>query len=111
MADFAIYHWAPTERRNRILHDGLKPGSWSRDRLWRPPFICFALDPLTGWRLSGGLDRDNTIGSWDLWQGWTGDVDGYEEIHYDNGAVKEIRIYQRIWKRDLWLVATRVTNA
>ena len=47
---FALYHWAPTSRRGQISRYGLRPGSLSSDRLWRPPFVCLADGPRAAWQ-------------------------------------------------------------
>lgn len=107
-----LYHWSPVVRRPAITRRGLVPGSWSTDRLWRPPYVCFSGDPALAWQLSGATPRGREVAAWDLWQTWSDVPDGYEEItdtYADTGRtyVKEIRVYQRIYKRDLWWVATR----
>jgi hypothetical protein len=45
-----------------------------------------------------------------LW--WTSSdaVGDYETIPFDNGNVREYRVYHRIFKRDLWLVGTRINE-
>lgn len=105
-----FYHWSRTERRPQVLHDGFKPGSWSRDRVWKPPYICFADNPALAWSLSGALDASGL--SWDLWMTWSDAVTGYEVLFFDglaNQVPKEYRVYERIHKRKIWLVGTRQT--
>jgi hypothetical protein len=107
---FMMYHWSPTERRNQINRRGFVPGSWSVDRVWRPPVICFSDNPSLAWALSGQIHTEVPI--WDLWAVWSDVPTGYEEIwdHYpDTGRpyIKEYRVYERIFKRDIWYVATR----
>lgn len=109
---FPLFHWSPTSRRARIVHRGMMPGSWSTDRLWKPPLVCFARDPEMAWDLSAGTPRGQLIDSWDLWVMWSDVPSGYEEIvdHWpDTGVqyVKEYRIYERIFKKDLWFAGTR----
>lgn len=109
---FPLFHWSPTTNRQRIQHDGFKPSSWSIDREWRPPYICFADDPWMAWRLSGDVHPE--IASWDLWQTWSNVPSGMEAIYdtrRDNGEpyVKEWRVYERIYKRSVWYVASRGT--
>ena len=99
------YHWAPATRRSQINRYGLRPSMLSIDRAWRPPFFCVSLDPRTAWTLSGHYHPE--IAAWDLWQVWLGGCRGYEHLFYDNGDVKEIRVYERVWKRDVWLVGQR----
>jgi hypothetical protein len=105
---FAMYHWAPTSRRKQINRYGLRPGSLSSDRLWKPPYVCFADGPQQAWRLIGRFRP--TILEWDLW--WTANdcVGGYEIIFDDTGQAREYRVYNRIFKRDLWLVGTRLNE-
>jgi hypothetical protein len=103
------YHWAPTERRERIKKVGLVPGQWSRDRLWKPPYICLSARPSLAWSLSGGMNYKNDHKNWDLWEVWTHEQSGYEELYFDDDTtdVKEIRVYERIFKRNVWYVASR----
>lgn len=101
------FHWAPSSRRNSINKEGLVPGRWSTDKLWRPPYVCLADTPRLAWSLSGEMPRGRQIASWDLWEVWVGEQTGYETIPFDSGATKEIRVYERIYKRNVWLVATR----
>lgn len=108
---FPLFHWSPIDRRPRILHDGLKPSSLSRDGAWRPPFVCFCADPEMAWGLSGGIPGNPSTG-WDLWMMLSDVPSGYEEIrntYPDTGReyVQEVRVYERIWKRDLWWVGSR----
>ena len=107
---FPLFHWAPTARRKQITRYGLRPSMWSRDRAWRPPYVCFSADPEMAWGLSGMMDPD--VSSWDLWLMLSDVPSGYEEIwNTVRGTgeqyVQEVRVYERIWKRDLWYVATR----
>lgn len=83
------------------------PGQWSRDKLWRPPYVCLAPSPHIGWGLSGGMGYDADATTWDLWEVWVGEQTGYEEIYYDSGRLKEIRVYERIYKRNLWWIGMR----
>ena len=99
-----FYHWALKERRKRIERVGLVPGNWSRDRLWKPPYVCLAPFPELAWNLSGALDKSPKV--WDLWQVWVGEQSGYEELLFDNGNLKEIRVYERIYKRNIWYVGS-----
>ena len=105
-----LFHWAPTSRRKGIERLGLVPGSWSRDRVWKPPYVCFSGSPSLAWALSGAIGQTEAITSWDLWQVWSDRLDGYEVLVFDDDPdeVKEFRVYHRIYKRDIWYVATRV---
>lgn len=103
-----FFHWSPIERRPGILRRGLLPGQWSRDRLWRPPYVCLSDRPSLAWGLSGGMDREDGPVAYDLWQVDLSEVSGYEEIYDDRyGTVKEVRVYERIYKRNLFYLATR----
>jgi hypothetical protein len=109
---FQLYHWSPTTRRPSILRRGLVPGSWSTDRLWRPPHVCFSDNPQMAWNLSGLTARGREVPAWDLWMMSSDVPAGYEEIldtYPDTGRayVKEYRVYERVFKRDLWWVASR----
>ena len=108
MLQMLLFHWSPTDRRDRINHDGFQPGQWSTDRLWRPPFVCFSTSPSLAWTLSGDTLRGRRVESWDLWQTWSDRLEGYEVIPFDDGSPKEYRVYHRIYKRDVWYVATRL---
>lgn len=103
-----LFHWAPRERRPQIVRHGLRPGMWSRDRLWRPPHVCLAPSPHVGWVLSGR--NAPQIPEWDLWEVWTGSIRAWEVLTFDgspSGHVSEFRVFERIYKRSLTLVATR----
>lgn len=100
-----LYHWSPTERRKGIERFGLVPGKLSTDRLWRPPYVALAPSPAEAWQMSGDTARGAAVASWDLWQVWL-NVPG-EAIPYDDGSMREMRVYERVYKRDVWLVATR----
>lgn len=107
MAEDIFFHWAPTERRRSIVRSGLLPNSHSTDRLWRPPYICLADSPRLAWELSGKMHRGKEHKEWDLWEVWTHEQAGYEQLYFDSGALKEIRVYERIYKRNVWLVGSR----
>lgn len=110
--DLILYHWSPTRNRDRIRHDGLKPGVKSLQGDWRPPYVCFSDDPNLAWILSGAMWPE--IKEWDLWMCHvpTSDIEHYELIldtYRDTGRhyVKEYRVYSRVYKRDLIYLATR----
>lgn len=109
---FPLFHWSPSSRRRRIIRSGLVPGSWSTDRLWRPPYVCFSDDPEMAWGLSALTPRGRSTDHWDLWMMLSSVPAGYEEIsntYRDTGReyVQEYRVYERVWKRDLWYVGSR----
>lgn len=116
------YHWSPTARRKRINKVGLMPNMLSTDGLWKPPYICLASTPSLAWGLSGWMGRPPHIAEWDLWQVYTGEQTGFEVLYFDGertntqgerlfffdqNNVKEIRVYERIYKRNVWYVASR----
>lgn len=116
---FALYHWSPVARRKQITRYGFRPSSRSVAGDWKPPYVCFSADPQLAWNLSGRFHPE--VSDWDLWMVWSDDVEtGWEIIPFDyidwettDKALvpKEYRIYERIWKRDVWLVATRTVGA
>ena len=101
----ALYHWAPTERRKSIIRYGLRPNMLSADRLWRAPYICLADGPWTAWQLIG-RHRPH-IEHWDLW--WTSS-DRIGEHYQRTDLPREWRVSERIYKRDLWLVGSRINE-
>lgn len=112
--DLILFHWSPSTNRSRINRYGLTPGRKTLQGLWRPPYVCFSDDPYLAWILSGRMWPE--IPEWDLWMynmdGRSYELNGYEIIldTYKNSErryIKEYRIYQRIYKRDLVLLATR----
>lgn len=113
---FPIFHWSPTSRRKQIERYGFRPSMRSVDHAWRPPYVCFANDPHLAWQLSGRIHHEIT--SWDLWQTWSDVPSGMEAMVDYRGVgarggeyyVKEYRVYERIFKRDIWLVATRTSE-
>ncbi len=108
MDNFALYHWAPATRRGQINRYGLRPGSRSSCGEWKPPYVCLADSPLLAWQLIGRYRPQ--ILEWDLW--WTSGaaVFPYETIPFDNGDIREYRVYHRIYKRDLWMVGSRINE-
>lgn len=86
------------------------PGSWSLSHDWRPPFVCFSDEPILAWTLSGRLYPE--IKQWDLWMVFASDVGDFEVIlemsrHTGKHYVKEYRVYHRIYKRDVYYIASR----
>jgi hypothetical protein len=63
---------------------------------------------MVGWHLSGGMNYDTDPKVWDLWEVWIGEQKGHEALYNDkSGNLKEIRVYDRIFKRNVLWVATR----
>lgn len=107
---FPIFHWSPTTRRKQIERYGFRVGMWSVDRAWKPPCTCWANDPHLAWVLSGRIHPE--VPSWDLWQTWSDVPSGMEariDFNGEDHYVKEYRIYERVFKRDIWYVATRTS--
>jgi hypothetical protein len=107
----ALYHWAPTSRRKQIVRYGLRPymrPTTSSDD-YRAPLICLGVTPSWAWALSGGMSW-TPEGEWDLWQTY---MDCLTEptilpsVQHTSG-IHEVRTEHRIYKRDLWYVASRV---
>jgi hypothetical protein len=108
---FPLYHWSPRRNRGSILRRGIDINRLSPDRVWRPPCSCWASNPELAWVLSGKLHAADHK-QWDLWMTWSDVPKGMEEIvdyyrNSDKSYVKEYRIYERVYKRDLWYVGTR----
>lgn len=111
--ELVLYHWSPTSNRSNINRNGLLTHRKTLQGDWRPPYICFCDDPLLGWILSGKMWPE--IKSWDLWMCYMPSqtsFDHYEIItdtFHDTGRhfVKEYRIYNRVYKRDLNYIGTR----
>jgi hypothetical protein len=106
-----LYHWSPTSRRASIERLGLVPGRAPTVSSpgWRAPYVCLAENPHWAWQLSGALHPD--VPAWDLWQVSLGEG---HKIHrqrpwgpLDGCRYYEWRVYDRIYKRGVWLVATR----
>jgi hypothetical protein len=109
--DFGLYHWSPTSRRKQIERYGFRPSMRSLDGAWKPPYVCFSDTPHLAWQLSGRIHPE--VKEWDLWMTWSSIPSGMESIleafknrpgHY----IKEYRVYERIYKRDIWYVASRL---
>src|SRR4051812_34876131 len=93
-----LYHWSPTQRRSSIRRRGLVPGSPSTDRLWYPPYVCFADSPSLAWALSGSTQRGQEHLFWDLWMMWSNVPTRMKVIRYDEPPhqIKEYRVPERI---------------
>lgn len=105
-----LYHWSPSERRELIREEGLRPYRAARDReeKLRPPYVCLDTSPSSGWNLSGALeDEEPEIEIWDLWQVRLSDDDKIR-IRADLGAcIREIKVYTPIPPDRVWFVGTR----
>lgn len=110
-----LFHWSPSKNRNSINKTGLVPGrlSYSTSIKWRPPYISLSENPDRAWRLSGAFHPEEPQ-TWDLWMVHACSIRIREPIaeYYKNSDkryVREIRVYERIYKRHLTWVATRTT--
>ncbi len=105
-----VFHWAPVSRRRSIERAGLKPGSVSRNRQWRPPFISYSPDP--AWALASANSYHEVAEPMDLWQV---DLDEAPITHSEtfshspdpHAPVVEVRLYERIPARFATRLATR----
>jgi hypothetical protein len=105
----ALFHWSPTERRELIEANGLRPycppAVSTGDLAF--PYLCFSPTPSSGWGLSGDMHWVTEIEQWDLWQVRLAEGD---EVHVrgDFGPViREVRVYGAIPADRCWYVATR----
>lgn len=104
-----LYHWSPASRRKMIKHYGLRPGSRAVTSSTAFPVICLADSPSWAWALSGE-QRSAPLGEWDLWQTRL-DVIKEPIVLADDqrlSGIHEVRTEERIWKRDLWYVGSRM---
>ena len=108
MKPFILYHWAPLSRRKQIQKLGLCPGKPSRDKEWKPPYVCFSDSPSLAWALSAAFSDEPEL--WDLWMVWNNVPAGYERLPTlsdDKRGPTEFRVYERIFKKDIWHVGSR----
>jgi hypothetical protein len=112
----ALFHWAPATRRRQIIRYGLRPNmratTSSNDEGWRAPVICLADTPSWAWALSGGMPY-TPAGVWDLWQTSLDELTDPVVLPSTDRAsgIHEVRTEHRIYKRNLWLVASREKTA
>jgi hypothetical protein len=110
--DLLLFHWAPRERRKQIVRFGLRPAMRPTTHVstgWRAPYICLADSPRWAWGLSGH-QSSAPPGDWDLWQVWASRVTQPYVMPGDpdtGNGIHEVRTQHRIFKRHLWLVASR----
>ena len=104
-----LYHWAPAARRKQIIRYGLRPRSRATTSSIAAPVICLADSPSWAWALSGE-QRNAPSGEWDLWQTRLDIISeplvlpGTDRL----SGIYEVRTTERIYKRHLWYVATRI---
>lgn len=101
MSDLA-YHWAPAAKRKGIARRGLVPGSRSRNRAWRPPFVCLSRDP--AYAIASTEAQVPIAESMDLWMV---DLDDLSIPREEFDWHDEMRFYEPIPARHLTLLATR----
>lgn len=100
-----LYHWSPAERRRSIERLGLVPGKRSHSLPeFYPPYVCLGFTPRSAWILSGDLHPE--IKLWDLWQVHLSDGHQVSLANDD----REWRVYDRVYKRGVWYIASRVTG-
>lgn len=107
MRDVLLYHWSPTDRRRQILRYGLRPNcrpTTNPVEGWKAPYVCFSPSPSWAWALSGRFHPE--IESWDLWQVWRSWLPKHK-AHWEDGRIKEVRAFERVYKRHIWYVGTR----
>lgn len=105
-----LYHWSPTRHRKQIIRHGLLPGRRAvthASPAWRAPYLCFGDTAGWAWDLSGA-QRSAPSGSWDLWETRIRDLTDPKILPVDSvNGIHEVRTMHRVYKRHLWLVATR----
>lgn len=104
-----VYHWAPSERREEILRDGLKvysqPVTHTSDH--RFPYLCFGFTPSGAWGYSGAIEWANEIEEWDLWQvSLTKDDEIHIRSEFGNELI-ELRVKNSIHAERIWFVGQR----
>lgn len=107
-----LFHWSPASRRKQIQRYGLRPFSRTTTSSARFAVVCFADSPSWAWALSGGM-RWTPAGEWDLWQT---DLTRLTEVTILPSedrltGIHEVRTTERVYKRDLWHVGTRLKPA
>ena len=120
-----LYHWSPREVRKSIERYGLlpgKPGVHSQQSkallgttdegefaealaLWRAPHVCLATSPVGAWNYSHGGWR--TAGTFDLWSVSLEDKDEVQIQPSWGARIVEVRVRNRIFKRQLVWVGER----
>ena len=104
-----LYHWSPSDRREALREQGMRPYAdpCVQDGEHRFAYICLATDPQMAWMLSGDLSWTKEVELWDLWQVRLASGD---EVHYrsDFGPeLHEVRVFTPLPPDRIWLVGTR----
>lgn len=122
-----LYHWSPANYRDAIVKRGLKPtcptaprysaavipgtanGRWLNGDDFSQRMVCLGTSPSHAWALSGEIMSEDGE-SWDLWQVVLDDSDEVHPLPFFGYRLDEIRVANRIPKRRVWFVATRVVS-
>lgn len=106
-----LFHWSPATRRKQIIRYGLRPSMRPTTHLgdgFIAAYTCFGDTPSWAWALSGG-QASSPAGEWDLWQTWPQHLTDPHVVPTDeSNGVHEVRTAHRVYKRHLWLTASRV---
>ena len=99
---FILFHWSPVSRRKSIIRHGLCPGKPSRDKQWRPPYVCFSRSPSLAWALSAGFSERR--GKWDLWQVEIDTIRDWRKDDYELNVDIDISPSHLTWVAHRWIV-------
>jgi len=101
-----LYHWAPSDRRESILRNGLQIYSTPTVNANPNPvgYLCMSTCPRRAWALSGDVHGD---GEWDLYQVFPRDTDEIRFLPQWGCVVAEVRIYNGLPSDRVWLVGSR----
>lgn len=104
-----LYHWSPSINHASIAEHGLRTKQPAIQGNWRPPYIAFASSPTLAWVLGVLTRKVDVPKNWDLWMMWPQDVPRREAetIHFDDGMIKEYRVYRNIPAKRIWYVGSR----
>lgn len=101
---FLLYHWSPSERREKIKRRGLRLACSPVTHSQRYQYLCWSDSPSLAWALSG--THSEVEGEWDLWMAWS-DWIGRIKRRTDLGHPTEWRSFENVPKSKIWLVGTR----
>jgi hypothetical protein len=103
-----LYHWSPSDRREAIRQDGLRPRQPSTvTRDFIQPHVCLGPDPQTAWSISGAMTWVADIEQWDLWMVHVGKKDSVHVLPEFGARIREIHVSNPIPANRIWLVGTR----
>lgn len=105
----ALYHWSPTERRDAIAREGLRPYSppTVQDGDLHFPYISLSPTPSAAWGLSGDMEWVSDVERWDLWQVRLGAGDEVRFRPTFGNVLEEVKVSSAIPADRVWYVATR----